>query len=402
MIGSSFIFFPPLLFSVLLLIPRKLPGTGAACQAYQPVTSTGPSPYQRRWALLLGALALAGFAGLQRIYVGKIVTGILWLITWGVCGIGQIIDVVMILSGDFTDKRGRKLKYWEAPSGPVGSAPALTAPPPPPIPPDAQGAPEPTPRKGLAHEVECVVADCTEAVASAFKEVGATFKTTFDWSDPSEAGVAGVAPPPPVRPARDLSIELNLRGLLSALAGLLLFIATLLALGLAVDVPGMLYNGVPTPDIKREVEANAFANFPDEWPHLLRKMAAVCVGVVMLLALTIQAFARQRGGVVHMIRGIVGAVGLIVAMLPLATAVSSYSPWVKVGALVSHKAYNEAADMFLDSFKSAPAIGAGVIFFVSVILLAWPARRANDASPAPTYQPNDPSQTGASATVKGA
>jgi hypothetical protein len=163
----------------------------------------------------------------------------------------------------------------------------------------------------------------------------------------------------------------------------------------------MLYHGVPTPDIKRELEANAFAHFPDDWPHLLRKMAAVSIGVVMLLAMTIQAFARQRGGVTHMIRGIVGAVGLMAAMLPLAVAVSSFSPWRKVGDLVRDKQINEAADMFLNSFQSWPAIGAGAIFLVSVILLAWPARRAKEKQ-SPVYYPIDSSQTGASVTVKGA
>ena len=256
-------------------------------------------------------------------------------------------------------------------------------------------------------EVECVVADCSDAVAGAFKDVGATFKATFGWDRPSEPETFArpparphAAPAPPA--TRDLAIELNLRGLLSALAGVLLFIATLLALGLAIDVPGMLYNGVPTADIKRELEANAFANFPDDWPHLLRKMAAVCVGVVMLLALTIQAFARQRGGVVHMIRGIVGAVGLIVAMLPLAKAVSAHAPWREVGLAVSQKMYNDAADQFLSSFQSAPAVGAGVIFLVSVILLAWPARRARDTAGASAHPSIDASQSAPSATVKGA
>jgi hypothetical protein len=37
---------------------------------------------------------LFGFAGLQRFYVGKYFTGLMWLLTWGFFGIGQIYDLV--------------------------------------------------------------------------------------------------------------------------------------------------------------------------------------------------------------------------------------------------------------------------------------------------------------------
>ena len=38
--------------------------------------------------------AFFGVAGLQRFYMGKIGTGILWLCTWGLCGVGTIYDAV--------------------------------------------------------------------------------------------------------------------------------------------------------------------------------------------------------------------------------------------------------------------------------------------------------------------
>jgi hypothetical protein len=81
-----------------------------------------------------------------------------------------------------------------------------------------------------------------------------------------------------------------------------------------------------------------------------------------------------------------------------------------VGSLVSGKQYNEAADMFLSSFQTWPALGAGLIFLTSVILLAWPARRAREGHVPDSYfvphhphHPNHPDHPSPEAAhVKGA
>ncbi|HEX6887637.1 MAG TPA: TM2 domain-containing protein [Candidatus Nanopelagicales bacterium] len=67
------------------------------------------SPKSRLAAVLL--MVLIGL-GLHRFYVGKIGTGILFLITLGGLGIWALIDFVMLLVGSFTDKQGRVLSNW--------------------------------------------------------------------------------------------------------------------------------------------------------------------------------------------------------------------------------------------------------------------------------------------------
>jgi TM2 domain-containing membrane protein YozV len=44
----------------------------------------------------LWALCLLGVAGVHRFYMGKWVSGLIWLFTWGLLGIGSIIDLILI------------------------------------------------------------------------------------------------------------------------------------------------------------------------------------------------------------------------------------------------------------------------------------------------------------------
>jgi hypothetical protein len=56
------------------------------------------APERRSLALsyLLWCLCLVGVCGLQRFYNRKPLSGLLWLFTLGLCGIGQLIDLLLL------------------------------------------------------------------------------------------------------------------------------------------------------------------------------------------------------------------------------------------------------------------------------------------------------------------
>lgn len=70
--------------------------------------SNGINP-PRNWLVALLLCIFVGYLGVHRFYCGKIGTGILWLLTAGLFGIGYLVDLIMIACGTFTDAEGRLL-----------------------------------------------------------------------------------------------------------------------------------------------------------------------------------------------------------------------------------------------------------------------------------------------------
>jgi TM2 domain-containing membrane protein YozV len=85
---------------------RSASVTGPGYTADKPV-----SPLSRLAALLL--CLFVGALGVHRFYVGKIGTGVAMIFTLGGLGIWVLVDLIMIVVGNFTDANGKYVLDWQ-------------------------------------------------------------------------------------------------------------------------------------------------------------------------------------------------------------------------------------------------------------------------------------------------
>lgn len=75
----------------------------------QTAASAAPAA-PKSWLVALLLCLFLGGIGVHRFYVGKAGTGILFLLTGGIFGIGWLVDLIKILAGKFVDKQGNPLE----------------------------------------------------------------------------------------------------------------------------------------------------------------------------------------------------------------------------------------------------------------------------------------------------
>ncbi len=65
---------------------------------------------EKDWLTALLLCIFLGGLGGHRFYAGKMGTGLLWLISGGILGVGWLVDLYMVIVGSFKDNEGRAIK----------------------------------------------------------------------------------------------------------------------------------------------------------------------------------------------------------------------------------------------------------------------------------------------------
>jgi class 3 adenylate cyclase len=107
--GDIWFHFPALAWALILFIHWRLLNSSMSLR--QPTEESSSISARKR--LIAAILAFFfGVFGAHRFYAGKILTGFAQVLTIGGLGIWCLIDLVIILFGEFTDSDGKKIREW--------------------------------------------------------------------------------------------------------------------------------------------------------------------------------------------------------------------------------------------------------------------------------------------------
>lgn len=308
------------------------------------------SPYKRVWSLLLSAGIFLGFGGLHRFYVGKVGTGILWLLTGGLLGIGQIVDIIMILLGRFRDCYGYPLVMWESPDELKNRAGSYQ--------PIKEGGAVPPPAP--PGEPRAVAEEYSEQMPDAVGEV------------PPQPGINRVSPVPASVIGPRYSEPFNIfTFLFSGVGTIFLLLALLVGLLLALHVPSVIAAGIPDPGLARELD-KLFGG--PGWPGILDKIGFAVATILFLLALTFIIIARRRSGGAYLLRGALGILGMLAALTWLSDALPESYPQTVYRSFENNQ-IGPAFETMFAYVSGEEAFTAAVLFAVSIIILCWPPKR---------------------------
>jgi hypothetical protein len=342
------IILPSIAFFIVAILPASLfvgsvsrPAGSRVVPSKQPVTTKAPagvSSFKRLWALILSAGSLIGICGLQRFYVGKVGTGILWFLTGGLFGIGQLIDIILILVGQFNDRYGLPLVIWH----------------------DSEELKGKMPIGPVANQVGAVRQDVAAAKDQRAEKIQIPAK------EDSPARSAPAAPTTTVvyEPFHPLAF------LFSGIGFILTFAAIVAGLAVGLHIPHFVAAGLPNPQVSAQIEQ--FFGYSD-WPELVMRMGTIVVVILLLLAGVCIIIGRRHLGVPHMLRAVLGLMAFFCVLLVFSDAMSG-SYFQEVVNMFNSEQIGPAFDKLLLSTQNKKAAFAGVLFLLSVVVMAWPAR----------------------------
>jgi hypothetical protein len=142
-----------------------------------------------------------------------------------------------------------------------------------------------------------------------------------------------------------------------------------------IDLPKALSVGLPDTHTLRTLDREIFPGYP-QWPELLLRIGILITSMLTILTLAACATARRRGGILHVLRGILGISTLLVS-IALVGAAFSRNGWWNVAEQVHLQHAAAALAAFMDGFNPRALLLAAVTFMIATVLLAWPTAVAD-------------------------
>ncbi|OHB84185.1 MAG: hypothetical protein A2Z38_10195 [Planctomycetes bacterium RBG_19FT_COMBO_48_8] len=265
-------------------------------------------------------------------------TGIIWFLTAGIFGVGQLIDVIMIIVGNFKDRYGLPLVIWH----------------------DSEELKVKTPNAQVADQARIPGLDVAAPTDQRAEAVRAPA------TEDSPARSAPAAPTTTViyEPFHPLAF------LFSGIGFILTFAAIVAGLAVGLQIPYFVAAGLPDPKLATVLEQ--FFGY-SEWPALVMRLGTIIVVILLLLAGIFTIIGRRHLGARHMFRAVLGLIAFFCVLLVFSDAMSG-SYFQEVVDMLNSQQIGPAFDILLKSTQNEKAASAGVLFLVSIIVLAWPAR----------------------------
>ena len=145
----------------------------------------------------------------------------------------------------------------------------------------------------------------------------------------------------------------------------------MVGLAVGLHIPHFVAAGWPNPELASELER--LFGYSD-WPELVMRLGTIIVIILLLLAAVCIIIGRRHLGARYLIRGALGLTGFFFVLLVFSDAMSGYY-FQEVVNMLNSQQIGPAFEKLLRSTHNEEALFAGVLFLVSVVVLAWPPRR---------------------------